>query len=188
MSPLPKILVAVALALGLAALGFTLAQEVWDAEKIAPFYPTPMAVAEKMLEAGELKPGELLYDLGSGDGRIVILAAHKFGARAVGFEIDIDLIRRSRARIAELGLTENARIEKKDLLRANFSQPDLVTVYLLPGANDRIRPLLENQLRRGARVVSHDFAFEGWTPEKTVNILDSSEWERDEHKIYLYRR
>jgi hypothetical protein len=174
--------------IGIAVLAYTFSQEVWDAEKLAPYYPTPHRVAEKMLELGELKPGELLYDLGSGDGRIVVLAAQQFQARAVGFEIDLHLVHQSRSRIAESGLQDQARIEKQDLMSADFSQPDLVTVYLLPGANEKIRPLLETQMRPGSRVVSHDFVFDGWTLDKTVTLWDETEWVKGEHRIYLYRR
>ncbi len=188
MASIPRILTAAAGVVALSALAYTLSQEVWNVEKLAPYYPTPAAVAQRMLELGELRPGELHYDLGSGDGRIVIMAAQRFRARSVGFEIDLDLVVRSQARIAELGLTQAAHIEKKDLMQADFSKPDLVTVYLLPGANETIRPLLERQLRPGARVVSHDFTFQGWPLAKAVTLRDDTEWVKGEHRLYLYRR
>ncbi len=155
---------------------------------LAPYYPTPMAVVEKMLELGELKPGELVYDLGSGDGRVVILAAQKFGARAVGFEIDPPNVAYSRKLIAKLELEDLASIEQKDLTLADFSKPDLIFVYLLPDANDKIRPLLESKVRKGVRVIAHDFQFREWEPEKTVTVVDTSDFEPREHKLYLYRR
>jgi SAM-dependent methyltransferase len=155
---------------------------------LAPYYPTPMAVVEKMLELGELKPGELVYDLGSGDGRVVILAAQKFGARAVGFEIDPPNVVYSRKLIAKLELTDLATIEQKDLTLADFSKPDLLFVYLLPDSNDKIRPLIESKARKGMRIVAHDFEFREWEPEKTVTVTDTSDFEPREHKLYLYRR
>ena len=155
---------------------------------LAPYYPTPMAVVEKMLELGELKPGELVYDLGSGDGRVVILAAQKFGARAVGFEIDPPNVAYSRKLIAKLELTDLATIEQKDLTLADFSKPDLLFVYLLPDSNDKIRPLIESKARKGMRIVAHDFQFREWEAEKTVTVTDTSDFEPREHKLFLYRR
>jgi SAM-dependent methyltransferase len=155
---------------------------------LAPYYPTPMAVVEKMLELGELKPGELVYDLGSGDGRVVIVAAQKFGARAVGFEIDPPNVRYSRDLIAKLELADLATIEQKDLTLADFSKPDLIFVYLLPDSNDKIRPLIESKARKGTRIVAHDFQFREWEAEKTVTVVDTSDFEPREHKLYLYRR
>src|SRR5262245_21776539 len=102
------------------------------AEKLAPYYPTPETIVEKMLQLGGLKAGEKMYDLGSGDGRIVIVAAQKFHAEAIGVELDKDLSKRSMDKILKLGLDKNARIVNGDLLRQNYSSADLVTVYLLP--------------------------------------------------------
>jgi SAM-dependent methyltransferase len=165
-----------------------IAQEGVAPISLAPYYPTPMAVVEKMLELGELKPGELVYDLGSGDGRVVILAAQKFGARAVGFEIDPPNVKYSRELIAKLELTELATIEQRDLTLADFSKPDLIFVYLLPDSNDKIRPLLESKARKGTRIIAHDFQFREWEPEKTITVVDRSDFEPREHKLYLYRR
>ncbi len=159
-----------------------------EVEKLAPFYPTPEAVVQKMLELGELKKGEWHYDLGSGDGRIVIMAAQKFGAHSVGFEIDDSLYQRSMAKIKDLGLEKLATIRKQDLMTADFSKPDLITVYLLPTSNDKIQPLLEKSMHKGSRVVSHDFEFRGWKAEKTINIEDDDQGDIRTHTLYLYRR
>jgi len=156
-------------------------------EKLAPYFPTPEFVVNKWLELGELKAGELHYDLGSGDGRVVIMAAQKFHARSVGYEIDDDLYKKSMARIQELGLQKLATIVKDDLMKADFAKPDVVTVNLLPDSNNKIKPLLEKRMRKGSRVVSHDFAFKGWQAEKTINIEDNGEDSRG-HTLYLYRR
>ncbi len=157
-----------------------------DFEKLAPYYPTPETVVEKMLQFGELKSGEKMFDLGSGDGRVVIMAAQKFHADATGIEFDKDLWKRSTEKIKSLGLAAKARVINGDIMKQNYSSADLITVYLLPSSNDKIRPILEKQLKKGARVVSHDFEFAGWTAEKIENIEDDGEGRS--HTLYLYRR
>ncbi len=157
-------------------------------EKLAPFYPTPESVVQKMLELGGLKKGEWHYDLGSGDGRVVIMAAEKFGAHSTGYEIDDDLWKKSMGRIKDLGLTNLATIVKGDLTKADFSKPDLITVYLLPSSNDKIAPLLEKGMKKGSRVVSHDFEFSAWKAEKVTQVEDSDEGYSRSHTLYLYRR
>ena len=170
------------LAIGCAALS----AQTGDAEKLAPYYPTPEIIVEKMLQLGGLKAGEKVFDLGSGDGRIVIMAAQKFHAAAVGVELDKDLFRQSTDRIRKLGLEKNARIINGDLLKQNYASADLITVYLLPVSNDKVTPLLEKQLKKGARVVAHDFELRNWTPERVENIADDGEGRS--HTLYLYRR
>jgi precorrin-6B methylase 2 len=155
-------------------------------EKLAPYYPTPETIVEKMLQLGQLKPGERMFDLGSGDGRVVIMAAQKFRADATGIEMDKDLWKQSMDRIKKLGLQSRARIINGDIMKQDYSSADLLTVYLLPSSNDKVRPLLEKQLKKGTRIVSHDFEFSGWTPEKTETIEDDGEGRS--HTLYLYRR
>jgi protein-L-isoaspartate O-methyltransferase len=158
-----------------------------DTDKLAPYYPTPETIVEKMLQLGGLKSGEKMFDLGSGDGRIVIMAAQKFHADAIGVELDSDLCRQSLARIRKLGLEKSAHIVNGDLLKQNYSSADLVTVYLLPASIDaKVQPLLDKQLKKGARVVAHDFEFKSWTPEKVENIADDGEGRS--HTLYLYRK
>jgi protein-L-isoaspartate O-methyltransferase len=155
--------------------------------KLAPYYPTPETIVMRMLQLGGLKAGEKMFDLGSGDGRIVILAAQKFHAQAIGIELDKDLCRQSAARIQKLGLEKLAKIVNGDLLQQNYSSADLVTVYLLPESIDnKVQPLLEKQLKKGARVVAHDFEFKAWKPEKVENIPDDGEGRS--HTLYLYRK
>ena len=169
--------------LGCLALG---AQTPADA-KLAPYYPTPETIVEKMLQLGGLKAGEKVYDLGSGDGRIVILAAQKFHADAIGIEIDKDLCRQSAEKILKLRLEKTAHIVNGDLLLQNFGSADLVTVYLLPDSiNNQVQPLLDKQLRKGARVVAHDFEFRNWTPEQVQNVPDDGEGRS--HTLFLYRK
>jgi len=168
-------------------LGFVaIAAQPQNSEKLAPYYPTPDAIVVKMLQLGELKAGEKMYDLGSGDGRIVIAAAQKFHADAVGVELDKDLCRKSLERIRKLGLEKSAQIVNGDILKQDYSSADLITVYLLPDSNDRIQPLLERQLRKGARVVAHDFEFRNWTPTQVENIENDGEGRS--HTLFLYRR
>ena len=157
-----------------------------SAEKLAPFYPTPETIVEKMLQLGGLKAGEKMFDLGSGDGRIVIMAAQKFHADAFGVELDKDLVRESLAKIRSLNLEKTAHILSGDLLKQNYGSADLITVYLLPVSNDKVQPLLDRQLKKGARVVAHDFEFKNWTPEKTQSIEDDGEGRS--HMLYLYRK
>lgn len=157
-----------------------------DTEKLAPYYPTPETIVEKMLQLGELKAGEKMFDLGSGDGRVVIMAAQKFHAEATGIEFDKDLWRQSTDRIKSLNLQKTASIIHGDIMKQDVSSADLITVYLLPSSNDKVRPMLEKQLRKGARVVSHDFEMSGWKPDKVEHIEDDGEGRS--HTLYLYRR
>ncbi len=157
-----------------------------EAEKLAPYYPTPETIVDKMLQLGELKAGEKVFDLGSGDGRIVIMAARKFHADATGIELDHDLWKLSSDKIRSLGLEKTARIINGDLLKQDYSSADLVTIYLLPVFIDKVQPLLDRQLRKGARVISHDFEFKDWTPEKVQNIADDGEGRS--HTLFLYRK
>src|SRR5881628_1693165 len=148
------------LALLFALLGaaFGAQEKPGEPEKLAPYYPTPETIVQKMLQLGALKAGEKMFDLGSGDGRIVIMAAQKYHAEAVGVELDKDLCKQSLAKIQKLGLDKNAHIVNGDLLKQNYSSADLVTVYLLPESIDKqVQPVLEKQLKKGARVVAHDF-------------------------------
>jgi len=169
-----------------AACVLGIAQQAKDIEKLAPYYPTPETIVEKMLKLGELKPGERMFDLGSGDGRIVIMAAQKFRAISTGVEFDADLWKQSTDRIKSLGLEKRARIIQGDIMKQDYAAADLITVYLLPASNDKVRPILEKQLKKGARIVAHDFEMSGWTAEKTEQVDDDGEGRS--HTLYLYRR
>jgi protein-L-isoaspartate O-methyltransferase len=157
-----------------------------EAEKLAPYYPTPETIVQKMLQLGGLKAGEKMFDLGSGDGRIVIMAAEKFHANAVGVELDKELYRQSTDKIQSLRLQKTAKIINGDILQQDYSSADLITVYLLPLSNDKVRPILEKQLKKGTRIVAHDFEFKDWKPEKVESIEDDGEGRS--HTLYLYRR
>ncbi len=138
-----------------------------------------------MLRMGGLKASDKMIDLGSGDGRIVIMAAEKFKADATGVEFDDFLFKQSMEGIKVHGISATARIIHGDILKQNYSSADLLTIYLSLESNDKLTPLLEKQLKSGARVVSHDFAFLTWKPEKIQDIEDS---EGRKHRLYLYRR
>jgi protein-L-isoaspartate O-methyltransferase len=155
-------------------------------EKLAPYYPTPETIVERMLEVGELKAGEKMFDLGSGDGRIVVMAARKYHADATGVELDNDLVVQSTAKIRQLGLQKSAHIIYGDILKQNYSSANLLTIYLLPDSNIKVRPVLEAQLKKGTRIVAHDFEIGGWTPVKTVTIPDDGEGRS--HSLFLYIR
>lgn len=155
----------------LSAAGVAQAQDsIFENKKIVPFVPSPQAVVDRMIEIGGVKPGDLVYDLGSGDGRIVIAAAQT-GAQAIGFEIDGDLIKESRANIQKAGVQARAEIRDQDLLTVDFSAATVVTMYLLPDVNLKLRPNLLAQLKPGSRVVSHAFDMGDWPPDKQEQAL-----------------
>ncbi|MGD1093318.1 MAG: class I SAM-dependent methyltransferase [Bryobacteraceae bacterium] len=172
--------------LGLCACALLVGAQDPPTEKLAPYYPTPETVVDKMLQLGGLKAGEKMFDLGSGDGRIVIMAARKYKADATGVEFDDSLYKQSMDRIKTLGLSATARIIHGDLMKQDYSSADLLTVYLLPMSNDKVSPILDKQLKKGTRVVCHDFEFSKWTPVKVQDIDDDGEGRS--HRLYLYRR
>lgn len=153
-------------------------------EYIAPFVPTPQDIVDRMLELAQVGKGDVVYDLGSGDGRIVVTAAKKYGARAVGFEIDQALVSRSRRNIKEAGVEHLAEIREQDLMTVDLSRATVVTLYLYPAANLGLRPALRRQLKPGSRVVSHDFAMGNWKPDHVEQMTDSTGLSRT---IYLWR-
>ena len=155
-----------------------------EPRKIAPYVPTPMVIVDKMLKLSGLEPGEVLYDLGSGDGRIIIAAAEKFKARAVGVELNKDLYEETLKNIKEKGLGDQVHVIKGDLLEQDLRPANVVTLYLLTSANEKIRPLMEEALRGGSRVVSHDFKIRGWVPEIMQNVVDRN---GITHNLFLYK-
>ncbi|HEX2933367.1 MAG TPA: methyltransferase domain-containing protein [Candidatus Binatia bacterium] len=147
-----------------------LAQDsIFESKKIVPFVPSPQAVVDKMVELAGVKNGDVVFDLGSGDGRIVIAAA-KRGARAVGFEIDPDLVGESRANLKKAGVDQSAEIRNQDILTVDLSPASVVTMYLLPDVNLKLKPNLLSQLKPGSRVVSHAFDMGDWKPDKVERV------------------
>ncbi|MCW4031681.1 MAG: class I SAM-dependent methyltransferase [Candidatus Bathyarchaeota archaeon] len=155
---------------------------------IAPFVPSPVQVIQFMLKLAELKPGEVFFDLGAGDGRTVIMAAKAFGARAVGVELREDLAKKALSSIHDKGLTDRVTIVNGDLFGVNLTSADVVFLYLTTSANEKIRPKLENDLRRGVRVVSHDYEIVGWKPTRVENFCENPKLGYPSHTIYLYQK
>ncbi len=151
------------------------------ANKLAPYVASPVQVIDRMLEMAKIKPGEKLYDLGSGDGRILIAAVQKYQVKAVGVEISPKLVEQATRSIERAGLADQARVIQGDLLDVDFSGADVVTIYLATPLNEQLRPRLEKLLKPGARVVSHDYEVPGWKASK----IDKTEGPRG-HVIYLY--
>ena len=151
---------------------------------LAPYVPTPQDVVDRMLTVAEVTSTDVLYDLGSGDGRIVITAAKKYGARGVGIDIDGERITESRRNAREAGVESLVEFRRGDILDADVSKATVVTLYLVSSANLKLRPLLTRQLPAGARIVSHKFGMGDWTPAKVDRFKDS---QGDDRAIYLWR-
>jgi SAM-dependent methyltransferase len=135
------------------------------------FVPTPHEVVDDMLRLANVRKGDILYDLGSGDGRIAIAAAKKYGVRAVGIDIDPERIREATENARKAGVTNLVEFRQEDLFKADFREATVVTLYLLPDLNVKLRPRLWEELKPGTRIVSHQFDMGTWKPEKR---LDSS--------------
>lgn len=155
---------------------------------IAPFVPSPFQVIQYMLKLANLKAGEVLFDLGAGDGRTVIMAAKTFGARAVGVELREDLAKKALSSIHDNGLVDRVTIVNGDMFSVNLTSADVVFLYLTTSANEKIRPKLENDLKKGVRVVSHDYEIVGWKPLKVENFCENPKLGYPSHTIYLYQK
>ncbi len=147
------------------------------------FVPTPNDVVAKMLEMANVQKDDLLYDLGCGDGRIVVAAAKLYGCRAFGFDVDPKRIRESLDNVAKNNVGDLVTIEKKDIFTLDLSQANVITLYLLPSLNVRLIPQLD-ELLPGSRIVSHDFSMEGVKPDQIVR-MDSVE-DESQHTVYLW--
>jgi tRNA G37 N-methylase Trm5 len=163
-------LATLSLTLPLGSAAFSHAQDSpFDSKQIVPFVPSPQNVVDKMIELAAVARGDLLYDMGSGDGRIVIAAAAK-GAKAVGFEIDGDLVKISRKNIQKAKLQNLAEIRQQDILGVDLAPASVVTLYLLPDVNLKLKARLLSQLRPGSRIVSHSFDMGDWKPAKMERV------------------
>jgi cyclopropane fatty-acyl-phospholipid synthase-like methyltransferase len=155
-----------------------------------PFVPTPIEVVDKMLDLAEIQSGDVLYDLGSGDGRIVIRAAQKYGIRAVGIEMDRWLLGKARQDAKAAGVSHLVQFRDEDALKADISRATIVTLYMLPWFNEKMKPSFQKYLRPGARIVAHDFGIEGWQPDRTVKLpgyeLKLGGY-KHQHTLYLWR-
>nr|WP_245894276.1 methyltransferase domain-containing protein [Chamaesiphon polymorphus] len=139
-------------------------------EKDVPYVPTPTPVVNEMLRIANVKKNDVLYDLGSGDGRIVITAAQKFGTRGVGIDIDPQRIKEANQNAKKAGVTDRVQFRQQNLFETDFSKATVVTLYLLPDINLRLRPRLLSQLKPGTRIVSHAFDMGDWKPQKVVRV------------------
>lgn len=155
-----------------------------EGKKIVPYVPTPQKVVDRMLELAQVKKGDVVYDLGSGDGRIVVTAAKKYGVKAIGFEIDPERIKESHENIKKAGVGHLVEIRQQDIRTVDLSRASVLTMYLLPEVNLMIRPNIWKQMKPGSRVVSHDFDMGDWKPLKVEHLKDGSGWE---HTLYLWR-
>ena len=135
-----------------------------------PFVPTPIEVVDKMLEMAEVQKDDVVYDLGSGDGRVVIRAAKKYGARGVGIEMDQTLLDKARKSAEAEGVSHLVDFRAEDALKTDLSPATVVTLYMLPWFNQAMKPSFRKYLKPGSRIVAHDFGIEGWQPDKTEKL------------------
>jgi protein-L-isoaspartate O-methyltransferase len=160
-----------------------------DYEKV-PYVPSPIEVVDRMLEFADVKKGDVVFDIGSGDGRVVIQAAKKYGAKGVGIELDSRLVELARAGAKREGVDHLVEFKQGDAFKADLSAATVVTLYMLPSFNKLFRPILERQLKPGGRVVVHDYPIEGWNPVKweEMPLMDRRpEVAPHNHILYLYR-
>jgi len=150
---------------------------------LAPYVPTPQDVVERMLGLAGVGKNDVVVDLGSGDGRLVVTAAKQFGARGIGVDIDPARIVEGRANAKQAGVESLVEFRQQDALQADISQATVVTLYLLSSSNVKLRPRLLSQLKPGARVISHQFGMGDWTPDKVETFTDSNGTSRT---LYLW--
>jgi SAM-dependent methyltransferase len=168
--------------LRVAAIGLALLASLQT--NLAPYVPSPNEVVDRMLTLAKVTRTDVVYDLGCGDGRIVIAAAKKFGARAVGVDIDPQRINESIANARKAGVEKLVTFKLQDAMKTDVSEATVVTLYLLSFANVQLRPILEKQLKPGARIVSHNFGMGNWEPDEIDSFKDSNGGTRT---LYLWR-
>jgi SAM-dependent methyltransferase len=153
-------------------------------QKLAPYVQTPQGVVERMLKLAQVGPNDVVYDLGCGDGRLVITAAKRYGARGVGVDFDLNRVRESQANAKEAGVETLVEFRQQDALTVDVSPATVVTLYLLTSSNLKLRPILTRALRPGARIVSHQFGMGDWQPDtqETLTGPDGSP-----HILYLWK-
>jgi precorrin-6B methylase 2 len=164
-----------------AALAFAAGVQAQEARRVpdVPFVPTPNEVVDEMLKIADVKKTDVLYDLGSGDGRIVITAAQRYGAHGVGVDINPERIAEANENAKKAGVTDRVKFVEGDLFEAKFADATVVTLYLLPGVNLKLKPRLLSELKPGTRIVSHSFDMGDWKPEKEQDV--------NGRRIYLWR-
>lgn len=148
-------------------------------DSLAPFVPSDLSVVKKMLEIARVGPDDVVFDLGCGDGRILITAVRDFGAKkAVGYEMRKEVYEEALTEISNLNLRDKITLINDNLLKADLSEATVITLYLTTSGNTRLRPKLEKETRKGTRIISHNFKITGWHPLNTLDLLG--------HSIYLY--
>ena len=155
-----------------------------------PFVPTPIEVVDKMLELAKVKKGDVVYDLGSGDGRIVIRAAKIYGVKAVGIEMDQTLLAKASKDAQAAGVSHLVEFRADDAMQVDLSNATVVTLYMLPWFNEAMKPSFQKYLKPGARIVAHDFGIEGWEPDETVRLPGFEQkggGYKHQHVLYLWR-
>jgi len=155
---------------------------------IAPYVPSPPQVVRQMLILAQLKPREVFFDLGAGDGRAVIMAAKDFGARAVGVELREDLVKKALSTVYENGLQDRVTMVNGDMFNVDLTSADVIFLYLTTSANEKVKPKLETELKPGVRVVSHDYEIVGWKAVKVENFCENQTLGYPSHTIYLYKK
>jgi tRNA G37 N-methylase Trm5 len=155
-----------------------------DAPHLAPYVPTPQEVVDRMLQLGGVGKGDVVCDLGCGDGRIPITAAKRFGARGVGVDIDPQRIAEAEANAKKEGVSHLVSFRLQDAMTTDVSEATVVTLYLLSASNLKLRPILTKQLKSGARIVSHSFSMGDWQPDKVDTFVDTSGTTRT---LYLWK-
>jgi SAM-dependent methyltransferase len=155
-----------------------------DAPQLAPYVPTPQEVVDRMLQLAGVGKGDVVYDLGCGDGRIPITAAQRYGARGVGVDIDPQRIAEANANARQAGVSHLVSFRLQNALTTDVSEATVVTLYLLSASNLKLRPILTRQLKPGARIVSHAFSMGDWEPDKVDTFTDTANSART---LYLWK-
>jgi predicted O-methyltransferase YrrM len=151
-------------------------------EPDVPYVPTPQEVVDQMLKLANVKKGDVLYDLGSGDGRIPITAAQKYQVHGFGIDINPERIAEANENAKKAGVSDRVQFRQQDLFKTDFSKATVVTLYLLPDINVKLRPQLLKQLKPGTRIISHDFDMGEWKPDKVVQVQGPNR----EHTLYYW--
>lgn len=158
-----------------------------DAPDLAPYVPTPMVVVDEMLKMAKVTKADILYDLGCGDGRIVITAARKYGTRGVGIDLDPERIKESNANAKQAGVKDLVEFSLQDVMKSDISEATVVTLYLLPESNALLRPILEEQLKEGTRVVSHNYYMPDWQ-SREIAYTEVTSGDGETHTIFVYKK